>query len=98
MPSSTRSGGFRTRRENVVAAHIEPGDDSGTMQDVIAHQPTIAHAVQCLLPLYDQLEPTLELLEQDGWPDLDTPEPLPANVVRFRPRPRHPMDPWIDQP
>ena len=55
------------------------------MQDVVAHQPAIAYAVHCL-PLYDKLELTLELLNQDGWPEFDTPEPLPPNVVRFRPR------------
>ena len=33
------------------------------MQQVVARQPAIAHAVGCL-PLYDQLELTLELLRQ----------------------------------
>jgi hypothetical protein len=55
------------------------------MQDVVEHQPAIAYAVQCLT-LLDQLELTLELLKQDDWPDFETPEPLPPNVVRFRPR------------
>ena len=55
------------------------------MQDVVAHQPAIAHAVHCL-PLYDQLELTLDLLKQDDWPDFEMPEPLPPNVVCFRPR------------
>ena len=58
------------------------------MQDVVEHQPAIAYAVHCLT-LFDQLELTLELLKQDDWPDFDTPEPLPPNVVRFRPRVRH---------
>ena len=57
------------------------------MQEVVAHQPAIAHAVHCL-PLYDQLERKLELLKQDAWPDFETSEPLPPNVVRFRPRAR----------
>ena len=55
------------------------------MQQVVVHEPAIAHAVRCL-PLYDQLELTLELLHQDDWPDFTEPEPLPPNVVRFRPR------------
>ncbi|MBV9603279.1 MAG: hypothetical protein JOZ87_41455 [Chloroflexi bacterium] len=55
------------------------------MQEVVAHQPAIAHAVRCL-PLSDQLEFTLELLKEDEWADFETPEPLPPNVVRFRPR------------
>jgi hypothetical protein len=55
------------------------------VQDVVERQPSIAYAVHCLT-LFDQLELTLELLQQDDWPDSDTPEPLPPNVVRFRPR------------
>jgi hypothetical protein len=54
------------------------------MQQVVVHQPGIAYAVHCL-PLYDQLELTLQLLQQDDWPQFDDPEPLPPNVVRFRP-------------
>ena len=57
------------------------------MQDVAEHQPAIAYAVHSLT-LFDQLELTLELLEQDDWPDFDTPESLTPNVVRFRPRPQ----------
>ena len=57
------------------------------MQQVVARQPQIAYAVRCL-PLYDQLELTLELLRQTDWPEFDDPEPLPPNVVRFRPRRR----------
>ena len=54
------------------------------MQRVVAHRPAIAHAVNCL-PLYDELELTLEL-RQDDWPDFERPEQLPPNVIRFRPR------------
>jgi hypothetical protein len=57
------------------------------MQQVVAHQPAVAYAVRCL-PIYDQLELTLELLQQRDWPDFTEPEPLPPNVVRFRPRKR----------
>jgi hypothetical protein len=55
------------------------------MRHVVAHQPAIARAVRSL-PLYDQLELTLELLHQGDWPNFAEPEPLPPNVVRFRPR------------
>jgi hypothetical protein len=55
------------------------------MHAVVADQPAIAYVVHCLT-LFDQLELTLELLGQDDWPDFDTPEPLPPNVTRFRPR------------
>jgi len=59
------------------------------MQDVVARQPNIAHAVRCLT-LYDLLELQLALLHQTDWPecDYDEPEPLPPNVIRFRPRAR----------
>jgi hypothetical protein len=57
------------------------------MQQVIFDQPAIAYAVRCL-PLYDQLELTLELLQQEGWPEFAEPEPLPPNVIRFCPRSR----------
>lgn len=57
------------------------------IQDVVAHQPAIAYALRSL-PLCDQLELTLELLEQDEWPDFEPFEPLPPNVIRFRGRPR----------
>jgi hypothetical protein len=57
------------------------------MQQVVVDQPAIAQAVYCL-PLYDVLELTLELLRQEAWPEFVEPEPLPPNVVRFRPRPR----------
>jgi hypothetical protein len=55
------------------------------MQQVVAQQPRVAYAMQWL-PIYDQLELTLELLAQTDWPDPDQPEPLPPKVVRFRPR------------
>jgi len=57
------------------------------MQRVVVCEPAIASAVHCL-PLYDLLELTLELLQQEDWPQLDDPELLPPNVVRFRPRVR----------
>jgi hypothetical protein len=57
------------------------------MRQVVVDQPVIAHAVYCL-PLYDQLELMLELLGQHDWPEFDEPEPLPPNVIRFRPRAR----------
>src|SRR5215468_5323105 len=38
------------------------------MQQVVADQPAIAHAVRCLR-LYDQLELTIELLRQHDWPE-----------------------------
>jgi hypothetical protein len=56
------------------------------MQHVLTEQPLIAHAVRCL-PLCDVLELQLELLRRLDWPEFDDdPEPLPANVIRFRPR------------
>jgi hypothetical protein len=55
------------------------------MQSVLADQPLIAHAVHCL-SLYDVLELQLELLRQPDWPDFEHLEPLPPNVIRFRPR------------
>jgi hypothetical protein len=55
------------------------------MRQVVVRQPAIAHAVHCL-PLYDQLELTLELLQQEYWPEFIEPEPLPPNVLRFRRR------------
>jgi hypothetical protein len=51
----------------------------------VQHQPAIAYVVRCL-PLFEQLELTVELLKQAEWPDFEKPEPLPPNVVRFRPR------------
>jgi hypothetical protein len=57
------------------------------MQDVVATQPAIAHAVRCL-SVYDLLDLTLELLQQDRWPDFHERQDLPPNVIRFRPRVR----------
>ena len=57
------------------------------MQQVVARQPAIAHAVHCLT-LCDQLELTLELLQQADWPDVELRERLPPNVIPFRPRRR----------
>jgi hypothetical protein len=51
----------------------------------VATQPGIARAVRCL-SLYDQLDLTLELLHQRDWPDFDSPEDLPPNVIPFRRR------------
>ena len=53
------------------------------IQQVVATQPAIARAVRCL-SLYDQLDLTLELLHQRDWPDFDSPEDLPPNVIPFR--------------
>jgi hypothetical protein len=55
------------------------------MQQVLAEQPAVARAVRSL-SLHDQLSLTLELLRTADWPDTQSREPLPANVVRFRPR------------
>jgi tRNA A58 N-methylase Trm61 len=55
------------------------------MESVLARQPAAARAVGCL-PLFDQLELTLELLRQSAWPDVGAVEELPPNVIRFRPR------------
>ena len=50
------------------------------LQEVLDDQPELARAVR-RLPLREQLSLTLALLEDDQ------PQPLPANVLRFRPRP-----------
>ncbi len=52
------------------------------MQNVVAEQPAIAHAVRCL-SLLDVLELQLDLLRQPEWPEFENPEPLPPNVIRF---------------
>ena len=57
------------------------------MEFVLARQPAVARAVRCL-PLSDQLELTIELLQQSQWPEFGDCEELPPNVVRFRPRAR----------
>jgi hypothetical protein len=55
------------------------------MQHVVVQPPAVAYAVRCL-PLTDQLEPTLELLQQEVRPEFAEPERLPPNVVHFRRR------------
>jgi hypothetical protein len=55
------------------------------MRQMVIAQAVVAFAVRCL-PLYDVLELTLELLRQEAWLEFAEPEPLPSNVVRFRPR------------
>jgi hypothetical protein len=56
---------------------------------MVAHEPTLAWIVSCM-PLYDQLDLTLELLQTDGstYLDEDPSEPSPSNVIRFRVRRR----------
>jgi hypothetical protein len=49
------------------------------LQEVLDDQPELARAVR-RLPLREQLSLTIALLEDDEA------QPLPANVVRFRPR------------
>ena len=55
------------------------------MQQMVAHGPALARAVSCM-PLYDQLDLTLELLQTDGstYLDEDPSESSPSNVIRFR--------------
>ena len=57
------------------------------MQQMVAQQPALAWAVS-YMPLYDQLDLTLELLHMDGntYLDEDPDEPWPSNVIRFRVR------------
>ena len=50
------------------------------LREVLLDQPPLARAFN-RLPLYDQLLLTLELLHEPE------PDPLPDNVVPFRPRP-----------
>jgi hypothetical protein len=52
---------------------------------VVARQRAIARAVR-YLSLYDLLELQFEGLRQPDCPEFDEPEPLPPNVIRFRPR------------
>jgi hypothetical protein len=54
------------------------------MRRVMCMRPDVAYAVRCL-PLIDQLELTLELLNE--WQESE-PE-LPSNVIPFRPRHSH---------
>jgi hypothetical protein len=49
------------------------------MQRVMCRRLEVAYAVRCL-PLLDQLELTIELLNEWREPE------LPSNVIRFRPR------------
>ena len=51
------------------------------MQRVMCRRPEVAYAVRCL-SLLDQLELTLELLNEWREPERE----LPSNVIRFRPR------------
>ncbi len=57
------------------------------MQQMVAHEPALARVVSCM-PLYDQLDLTLELLLKVGntYLDEEPGEPLPSNVIRFRVR------------
>ena len=57
------------------------------IQNVLADQPAVAHAVRCI-SLFDLLELQLELLRQPEWPEFEEPDPLPPNVIPFRPRHR----------
>ena len=50
---------------------------------MVVREPAIAYAVHCL-PLYDQLELTLQLLQQDDWPEFDD-EPPPAQCCPLPP-------------
>jgi hypothetical protein len=84
--SSPGSGSFSGSNQgrNVLAPYAA-WQRLQDMREVVAHQPAIAHAIECL-PLYDQLELTLELLRQVDWPEFNRPEPLPPNVIPFRAR------------
>ena len=55
------------------------------MQHMVAQKPALAWVVSCM-PLYDQLDLTLELLQTDGstYLDEDPSESSPSNVIRFR--------------
>jgi hypothetical protein len=57
------------------------------MQRIVAYQRDVARAVS-YMPLYDQLELTLELLDRhgDSYLDEEPRKPMPLNVVRFRVR------------
>ncbi len=57
------------------------------MQRMVAQQPALAWAVSCM-PLYDQLDPTLELLgpHDNSYLDQEPAEPWPPNGIRFRVR------------
>ena len=55
------------------------------MRQMVAHEPALDWAVSWL-PLYDQLDLTLELLQTDGnsYLDEDPSDPTPSNVIRLR--------------
>ena len=72
---------------SVALIHRREYTAASDMQSVLADQPLIGHAVRCL-SLCDVLELQLELLRQTDRPDFEHPEPLPPNVIRFRPRRR----------
>ena len=57
------------------------------MHHMVAQEPALAWVVSCM-PLYDQLDLTLELLHMGGntYLDEDPAEPRPSNVIRFRTR------------
>ena len=57
------------------------------MQQMVPHEPALAW-VGSWMPLYDQLDLTLDLLHQVGntYLDKEPDEPLPSNVIRFRVR------------
>ena len=57
------------------------------MQQMVAHEPALARVVSWM-PLYDQLDLTLELLNKVGntYLDQEPCERLPPNVIRFRVR------------
>jgi hypothetical protein len=57
------------------------------VQDVVRTRPEIASAVR-RLSLRDQLELTLELLEDEGDGDGEQDREPPPNVIPFRPRRR----------
>jgi hypothetical protein len=53
------------------------------LREVVTEQPELARAFQ-RLPLYDQLALTVDLLRDSDAP----PEPMPSNVILFRPSAR----------
>ena len=55
------------------------------MHHMVAQEPALAWVVSCM-PLYDQLDLTLELLQTGGstYLDEDPSESSPSNVIRFR--------------
>ncbi len=55
------------------------------MRHMVVQEPALAWVVS-FMPLQDQLNLTLELLQADGstYLDEDPSEPSPSNVIRFR--------------